>query len=272
MPHSTLKLQPGVDQNRTLALNEAAISNTQLVRFIPDKQGLGLVQKLGGWVKYFNSSITTIVRALWAWEDTNAITYLAVGCEGNSLNGNGLSVIYNGSRQVITPQFSALAAGIATTAASSNTPFYYSITTATTAGTTATVTFTGYHYFKIGDYIYINGNSVANYNTTQIVTGVTYNTVSFTIASGTANGSGGTITYASGIQTNAGSANVIINIPNSNLNNYSSVYFKTPMSVGGLVISGLYQATYLSINSFQITVTDVLGNPKPATSTVSTFP
>ena len=49
MPHATLKLLPGVDENRTLALNEAGISISQLVRFIPDKQGIGLVQKLGGW-------------------------------------------------------------------------------------------------------------------------------------------------------------------------------------------------------------------------------
>ena len=48
MPHSTLKLIPGVDQNRTLALNESAISTTNLVRFVPDKQNIGLVQKLGG--------------------------------------------------------------------------------------------------------------------------------------------------------------------------------------------------------------------------------
>ena len=46
MPHSTLKLLPGVDENRTIALNEAAISYSQLVRFVPDKQGLGLVQSL----------------------------------------------------------------------------------------------------------------------------------------------------------------------------------------------------------------------------------
>ena len=52
MPHSSLKLIPGVDTNRTPALNEAAISSGDLIRFIPDKQGLGLVQKLGGWTTY----------------------------------------------------------------------------------------------------------------------------------------------------------------------------------------------------------------------------
>jgi hypothetical protein len=64
MPHSTLKLIPGVDQNRTTALNESAISYSNLVRFVPDKQNIGLVQKLGGWAKFYPSSINSPVRAL----------------------------------------------------------------------------------------------------------------------------------------------------------------------------------------------------------------
>jgi len=273
MPHSTLKLQPGVDQNRTLALNEAAISDTQLVRFMPDKQGLGLVQKLGGWVKYFSASLPTIVRALWAWEDTNAITYLGVGAEGNSINGAGLSVISNGSRSLITPETSLFNVGINTTASTSNTPYYYTISTSSTSGTTATVTFSGYHYFKVGDYVYITGNSVSLYNGTQIVTSVpAYNQIQFTIAAGTASGTGGSLTYSSGITTISGSANVIFYIPNSNLNSYNSIYIKTPISVGGLVFFGVYPVQYLSVNSFQLISLDALGNPMPAASTVSTYP
>jgi hypothetical protein len=45
MPHQSLKILPGVDQNKTPALNEAAISQSQLVRFIPDRTLVGLVQK-----------------------------------------------------------------------------------------------------------------------------------------------------------------------------------------------------------------------------------
>ena len=104
MPHATLKLQPGVDQNKTLALNEAAISTTDLVRFIPDRNGLGLVQKLGGWTKFFPTTMGATVRALWAWEDINSISHLAVGCEATSVQGNALSVITNGSRSIITPK------------------------------------------------------------------------------------------------------------------------------------------------------------------------
>ena len=87
MPHQALKLLPGVDQNRTPALNEAAISQSQLVRFIPDRILGGLVQKLGGWAKYLNTTVSSTVRALWGWEDTNSKAYLAIGAEGIPAGG-----------------------------------------------------------------------------------------------------------------------------------------------------------------------------------------
>lgn len=105
MPHSSFKLIPGVDQNKTLALNEAAISDSQLIRFVPDRTLGGIVQKLGGWTKYFAGAMGSTVRALWAWEDTNANSYLAVGAEGIPAGGGGtLQVIESGGSNDITPQ------------------------------------------------------------------------------------------------------------------------------------------------------------------------
>ena len=72
---------PGVDTTKTLALNEAAISLCNLVRYVPDRTLGGLVQKLGGWTKYCGQTMTSIVRALCAWADTNAATYLGIGME-----------------------------------------------------------------------------------------------------------------------------------------------------------------------------------------------
>ena len=66
MAHQSLKLIPGVDQNRTPTLNEVAISYTNLIRFVPDRQGIGLVQKLGGWTQFFTSPISSVIRCLWA--------------------------------------------------------------------------------------------------------------------------------------------------------------------------------------------------------------
>jgi hypothetical protein len=105
MPHSSLKIIPGVDQNKTPALNEAAVSESQLIRFIPDRTLGGLVQKLGGWTKYFPNTIGSIVRNLWAWEDTNANSYLGVGAEGIAAGGGQtLNVIVSGTQNDITPQ------------------------------------------------------------------------------------------------------------------------------------------------------------------------
>jgi hypothetical protein len=121
MPHQALKLQPGVDQNKTPALNEAAISTSQLIRFIPDRNLGGIVQKLGGWTKYFGSTINSIVRCLWAWEDTNSNSYLGVGAEGVAAGGGGaLNVIVSGGLSDITPQKTTVnvAASFSTTAGS----------------------------------------------------------------------------------------------------------------------------------------------------------
>jgi len=105
MPHNSFKILPGVDQNKTLALNEAAVSISQLIRFIPDRTLGGLVQKLGGWSRYYPNTINSIVRCLWAWEDTNANSYLGVGAEGAPAGGGGaLQVIESGGATDITPQ------------------------------------------------------------------------------------------------------------------------------------------------------------------------
>ena len=122
MPHQSLKLMPGVDQNKTPALNEAAISQSQLIRFIPDKTLGGLVQKLGGWTKFYSNTIGSIVRALWAWEDTNGNSYLGVGAEGVASGGGGtLQVILSGGSSDITPQKTTVNVAVnATTTSGSN--------------------------------------------------------------------------------------------------------------------------------------------------------
>jgi hypothetical protein len=98
MPHQALKLIAGVDQNKTPTLNEAAISYSNLIRFIPDRNNVGLVQKLGGWTQFFTNPIGSVVRTLLAWEDINANAWLGVGAEAS------LSVITEGGLKTITPQ------------------------------------------------------------------------------------------------------------------------------------------------------------------------
>jgi hypothetical protein len=98
MPHQALKLIAGVDQNKTPTLNEAAISYSNLIRFIPDRNNIGLVQKLGGWTQFFTNPIGSVVRTLLAWEDINANAWLSVGAE------TSLNVITGGGLKNVTPQ------------------------------------------------------------------------------------------------------------------------------------------------------------------------
>ena len=176
MPHASLKLVPGVNQNRTPALNEAAISTSQLIRFVPDAQGIGLPQKLGGWTKYFPNQIITAVRALWAWADANDKKYLAVGAVDH------LQVITNNILRDITPKT------------------------------------------------------------------VTYN-------------------VAVDVSTTSGSDEVFVTITGSNITSYDNVFIETQISVGGLVLFGMYQCYAVGANSFSIYATDILGQPAYATST-----
>ena len=96
MPHYSLKLIPGVDTTKTPTLNEAALSSSNLIRFLPDADG-AVPQKLGGWVKYFPNAFPSKIRALKAWEDLNTNLYLGVGTE------TSLSYISNGVNTDISP-------------------------------------------------------------------------------------------------------------------------------------------------------------------------
>lgn len=178
MPHQSLKLIPGVDQNKTLALNETAYSDTQLIRFVPDRNGLGLAQKYGGWQKFYASSIGSIPRALHAWEDINSNSWLGVGGEAI------LGVINDSSLNNITPQ------------------------------------------------------------TTTVSVAVSFSTT--------------------------GSSDVVtIDATASGLDKYDAIYIRTQVSIGGLVLFGLYNVLPVSANQFQIMATNALGKPAYATSTVA---
>jgi hypothetical protein len=182
-----VKLRPGVTVTDTPALNEAGVSQSQLIRYMPDPILGGVIQKTGGWIRFYASTTTAIVRALWAWEDTNAVTHLAEGTQQIGSTGSSqLGVITNGVLQDITPR------------ASSD-----DVTQA--ASTTL-------------------GSSIV------------------TITDATATG----------------------------ITSYDTVYIETHMSVGGLVLFGLYPTTLTSNTTYQITATDILGNPLAATSTTTT--
>lgn len=178
MPHASIKLIPGVDQNKTIALNEAAISSSQLIRFIPDRNGIGLPQKLGGWTKFFPNTVGSIVRCLWAWADINSADHLAVGAEEQLL------VITNNSSNNITP-------------------------------------------LEVTDNVPVDASTTIDSDVVTIVDATT------------------------------------------EVSDYCTVYIKTQISVGGLVLFGLYPCTYISPTSYSIKAKNIFGEPAYATSTVA---
>ena len=183
----TLRLIPGADVYKTPTLNEAAISSCNLIRAVPDRSGIGLVQKLGGWEKYYGP-VGYVTRNLLAWEDTNTLTYLAMGIDGPDTGGL-LEVLSMGSLRDITPQSDTTNPGL----------------------------------------------GGGNY----------------------------------GVTTTAGSSNVIIFDPNSVIDSYDSVMVATPISVGGIVIFGLYKCTFSGSGQYAITAIDKLGFPQAAASSVT---
>ena len=193
MPHASIKLKPGIDQNETPALNEAGISLSNLIRFIPDQNGIGLIQKLGGWLKYYLNAtpINAIIRALLAWEDTNALSHLAFGTETNVMSGSSTLGVIDGANPSL--------------AYNDITPQQYSDDIQPLVAT-----FVDQYYPIITD---------------ATVVGVTQ---------------------------------------------YDSVYIATHISVGGIILFGLYQCNpngYSAPDSYSVYSATVLGNPNPATST-----
>lgn len=182
MPHASLKLIPGADRNRTETLNEAAIWDCNLIRFVPDRQGQGLPQKVGGWEDFFpTANAPSPVRAINVWADNSDTRYLGIGTETAAYTSTEKSGFVNRS------------------------PQYY---------------------------------------TTDIP-------VSFTTVSG--------------------SSSVSVTDTGSSVTSYDAIYLQTPVSVGGLVLSGFYSLRnpLLAPNSYSITAANVIGVLQEATSGVT---
>jgi hypothetical protein len=104
MPFQTVKLTPGVHAEQTPLLLQAAIVQSNLIRWRD-----GLPEKMGGWTKFFYidpgpppqnirpSVLPGPIRELWPWADFSGKFYLAAGGD------QGLSVITTGINTPITP-------------------------------------------------------------------------------------------------------------------------------------------------------------------------
>jgi len=93
VPFGGVTLIPGVNVERTPTLNQAGVSQSQLIRYRD-----GLIQKIGGWVNFYPLALAGVPRDLHAWEDLNQVSRLAVGTTRQ------LGVIRGGVLTDITPQ------------------------------------------------------------------------------------------------------------------------------------------------------------------------
>jgi hypothetical protein len=260
MPHASLKLIPGVDQNRTPALNETAISNSQLIRFVPDARGVGLPQKLGGWLKYpnrFATTIGSIVRNLWAWSDIDDKKHLSIGAEASlSVITDAVAPAQNITPRTLTdnvPVFVETVQGSPVVTITDGGNQIENVTGASGDGVTATVTFTGPYTFPVGSTIFVSGVNPVGYNGYWVATASTATSVSFLNSETDAYVSSGTVENA------------------SNITEYIVVNIVTQISVGGLVLFGTYQCYADLTNKYQIIARDALGTPTPALFTTSTI-
>src|SRR5690348_6502862 len=93
MPYGSITLIPGINVEKTPTLNEAGIASTANIRFRDS-----LVQKIGGFTKFYNSNISGTPRDLHAWQDLNGAKHLLAGTTG------ALDIITSNALSRITPQ------------------------------------------------------------------------------------------------------------------------------------------------------------------------
>ncbi len=226
MPHASLKLIPGVDQNKTPALNEAAISYSNLIRFIPDRSGLGLVQKLGGWTKFYPNQIGSPVRALHAWQTLNDRDYLGVGAE------DSLSVINDGSQRNITPEILIV-----------NAPVNLSTVNGSNVVTITDVdsNVDGYDSVFIATQITIGGLRIQGLYSCRAISSGTYSINATNVLGdpdfATSDDSGG---YTPIFTTTPGSSFIDVTLNNHKYSIGDTATFLVPTVVGGITIYGDY--------------------------------
>ena len=232
MPHATIRLNPGVETNNTFSLNEAAYSQSQLIRYLPERNGLGLAQKLGGWVNYFNSSIGSKIRALKGWADLNAINHLGIGAE------SALDVLTNNNLVNITPQIST-----------TNTSPNFSTTSGSTTVTVvdANITASVLDFVNYVTPVSVGGIILSGPYQLYTAAGTTYTIIASSPATATVTSGGASYAFST---TNGSS------IVSGTLNGHGfavgdTFYVGVATTVGGVTLSGLYTIlTVPTVNTF----------------------
>ena len=236
MAYADIKLRPGVTVDWTPTLNEAGISQSQLIRFRD-----GLIQKYGGWQRFYSLAVSGVPRDLHAWQDLNSVDHLGVGTT------TSYDVITGSSLQVVTPQ----------TLTSNFSPNF------STVNTTNVVTIVDPNISNVTTYdsvffntpVSVGGIILSGLYPINTVTGTTsYKIIAATNATSTVNNAGAVPVFT----TVSGSAVVSVALTANGLSTVSpnnTIVFAISTTGNGVTIAGAYPAVSITdANDFEIQV------------------
>ena len=243
MPLQTIALNPGVNVEATKTLDTFTIQKSQLIRF-KAAGNMVLVEKLGGWQKFFPTQIMSPVRELHAWQDLNTVKHLGIGAE------QSLDIVTNGNVADITPRTftSDFTPNFSTTSGSN-------IVTVVDPNFTTTVLDSAF----IETPIAIGGLILqGSYQVKLTLSSTSYQIVASSNATSTV-ASGGNLPVFSTVNT---SATINVNLTGHGLIVGNIFDIPTATVVGGLTLSGAYLVqSVVDANNFTINA------PNLATST-----
>ena len=234
MPFSAFTVVPGVNLEKTPALNHAGISISQNVRWRE-----GIPEKRGGWQKFINAVFPGVPRELHAWEDINFALHLAIGTTSN------LFVITSGSISDITAE--SVTVNIAVNLDSTNTS---STITVHDVGRNATI----YDVVVFDTPVSIGGIVLSGaYQISQAGGADQYEITATNPATSTVTGGGAVPSFT----TTSGSAAVIVTLADHGYVVGDVFPVGVSTDVGGVTLSGQYIVTSVpSVNTFVINATN----------------
>lgn len=232
MPMGSVVLRPGVNTQYTPSLAEAGVVESDLIRYKDQ-----IIQKLGGWTKFYSATISSTIRSLHAWQASDGQQYLGVGATEQ------LGVINQGALTDITPQTrtSNFTPDLTTTAGST-------IVSVIDPGSSATT----YDTIFFNTPVSIGGLLLKNAFKVRTILGSSGYQIAAATAASSAVTSSGTLPV---FTTIAGSAIVTVTLPNHGFLAVPGLQegYYAETSVGGLTIQGAYQTqTVIDTTSYTI--------------------
>ena len=254
MPLSKILYKPGVNRENTRYTNEGGWYVSEKVRF---RQGTP--EKIGGWARISAYTFLGICRALWNWVTLGSQNLMGVGTNLKYYIEQGGQ--YNDITPIRTRNYSA---------ALSNPFDTVNLSTTVTVNDTA-------HGAQVGDLVYFSGASAvggvpaAELNTRHVIATLVsanaYTIVVTTAATSTVTGGGGSVTAQYYINTFAlgtdpftanGTTTVVVTANSHGALNGDFVTFSGATGTYASQLTGEFQITYLTINTFSITTSSAL--------------